>query len=425
MKTEPRMRSGLAVSLLALLVLTCTEGNAIPTFARKYKTSCSTCHYAFPKLNAFGQAFQANGFRYPAATDREVTKEEPVSLGSEGQKRAFPDAIWPADIAGTSPVSLHLTSQMHLNKKDPKLSFEFPHELGLMAAGTVGETFSYFAEVGIEQANELSYGFFVQYDNRPQFHIRVGGIEPMPIQDGLRLTAASYNIGDFHTVADEKSGGNPIWSFGGDQSGIEVWGRTNGPNGRGGFRYALGVANGQSDDSNNAIKTAKDFFVYASYKFGGLGEIGGTKGAESRASAFWLDNSVRVGGYSYVGKSRYGGFDNKFYVVGENWDVWYNRLNLFGSYLYQKDKNVDGADQRVVTKAWFTQGDVVIYPWLIGIGRYEWTRVGADAKASMTFIPGIAVVLRANLKLTPQGLIPLNDRDNRDWEYIVQLTMGI
>lgn len=414
-----------AFLLAAVAVLTVWDrSEAVPTFTRKYRTSCSTCHYAFPKLNAFGRAFQANGYRYPAGTDRDVTKEEPASLGSEGQKRAFPDAIWPADIAGASPLSFHVINRMNLNENDPKASFEFPHELEFLALGTIGETFSYHTELELEHASELAYGLFLQYDYRPQFHIQAGIIDPMPIPNGLRLTATHYNFGNIRAVSSGKSGGNPRWRFRDEQSGISIWGRTNGPKGRGGFRYALGLVNGQNNDDNDDINTPKDFFINASYKIGGLGEIGGTEGAESAASAFWLDNSVRVGGYAYAGKSQYDKFEDRFYLLGGIWDIWYSRLNLFGTYLYQKDKNVDGAGKQVITKAWFAEGDVVLYPWLIGIGRYEWTRVGAGVEASKTFIPGIAVMARANIKFTLQGELPLNDRDKRNWKYVVQIDGG-
>lgn len=38
----------LSVILLTGLSLIVQETQAIPSFARKYKTSCTTCHYAFP-----------------------------------------------------------------------------------------------------------------------------------------------------------------------------------------------------------------------------------------------------------------------------------------------------------------------------------------------------------------------------------------
>ena len=37
----------------------------IPAFARKYRTGCTTCHTAAPKLNVLGEAFRLNGYRFP------------------------------------------------------------------------------------------------------------------------------------------------------------------------------------------------------------------------------------------------------------------------------------------------------------------------------------------------------------------------
>src|SRR5574342_41363 len=97
----------LTLGVLVLLSTVLSErANAIPAFARKYKTSCATCHTAFPKLTAFGEAFRRNGFQFPNGGDAEATKEEPVSLGAEGNKKAFPNALWPSTIPGTSPVSI-------------------------------------------------------------------------------------------------------------------------------------------------------------------------------------------------------------------------------------------------------------------------------------------------------------------------------
>ena len=54
-----------------ILVLSADRSYGIPAFARKYKTSCATCHNGYPKLNAFGDAFRRNGYQFPAGTDPE------------------------------------------------------------------------------------------------------------------------------------------------------------------------------------------------------------------------------------------------------------------------------------------------------------------------------------------------------------------
>ena len=70
---------------------------AVPVFARKYQTSCQTCHTIFPKLNPFGQAFRFNGYRMPAETEEQV-KQKPVSLGAEAYARVWPDAVFPSNV---------------------------------------------------------------------------------------------------------------------------------------------------------------------------------------------------------------------------------------------------------------------------------------------------------------------------------------
>ena len=52
-----------AFLVLALLLFDCRSAMAIPAFARKYGMPCSSCHEAWPKLSAFGQAFKDNGYQ--------------------------------------------------------------------------------------------------------------------------------------------------------------------------------------------------------------------------------------------------------------------------------------------------------------------------------------------------------------------------
>src|SRR5436305_5695889 len=54
------------VSLLVVLAAG-TPAGAVPKFAREYGVGCEKCHSVPPRLNAFGQAFQANNFNWPEA----------------------------------------------------------------------------------------------------------------------------------------------------------------------------------------------------------------------------------------------------------------------------------------------------------------------------------------------------------------------
>ena len=87
----------LRVAGLSGVMLTLAAGvaEAIPAFARKYETSCSTCHLAIQQRNAFGEAFRKNGYKMPEGED-ELVKREKVSLGAPAWKEEFPRSIWPS-----------------------------------------------------------------------------------------------------------------------------------------------------------------------------------------------------------------------------------------------------------------------------------------------------------------------------------------
>src|SRR5947207_15633286 len=98
-----------ACALIACVALVVTESAAfaVPAFARKYQTSCQTCHIVFPKLNAFGEAFRLRGYRMPGETE-EMVKQPPVSLGAPAYKRLWPQAIWPGEISSSAPLAVNV-----------------------------------------------------------------------------------------------------------------------------------------------------------------------------------------------------------------------------------------------------------------------------------------------------------------------------
>ena len=52
------------VTAAVMLVASAAPAAAIPAFARKYRTTCATCHAPVPRLNAFGERFANNGFEF-------------------------------------------------------------------------------------------------------------------------------------------------------------------------------------------------------------------------------------------------------------------------------------------------------------------------------------------------------------------------
>jgi hypothetical protein len=80
-------RRVIALAVLGVCAWNVPTASAIPAFARKYGTSCQTCHTIFPKLNPFGVAFRLRGYRMPNETE-DMVKEKPVSLGAPARCRS-------------------------------------------------------------------------------------------------------------------------------------------------------------------------------------------------------------------------------------------------------------------------------------------------------------------------------------------------
>ena len=405
----------LIVCAIALVFFTAGDSEAVPTFARKYKTSCTTCHYAFPRLNNFGKAFLNNGMRYPG-DDKEYAKEEAVSLGAENYKKVFPNAIWPADIPGAPVISFRAISRVHFqpskNGKAEEFSFETPHELEAFMAGTIGDEMSFFFELEWEHVGEFGYGGWLDYMFSPQFHARLGNIDYLPVHDGMRFTREHYNYYDY---------------FGGlDASGIEIWGAANGPEDRGGLVYSVAAFNGENDGGDNIDKNSnKDVMAKASFKIGGMGVVGSTTASET--SAFWKDNSMTLGGFAQTGKMSNG---YKTRNVGGNADFFFENLNVFGLYMISSEKAPSIASLTAAAEPeWnnsniaFLEADYVVYPWLIPLLRFEYAKEDGAERAKKQLVPGIVIMARANVKFIVTGRHDLNGDSDRN-RYNLQAEVG-
>jgi hypothetical protein len=93
------------IVIAATIVGTTSTAQAIPAFARRYGTSCQTCHIAFPKLTPFGEAFRRNGFAFPGQ-DEDFVKQDQVPLGQEAYRKMFPNAVWPGVLTSSPPLAL-------------------------------------------------------------------------------------------------------------------------------------------------------------------------------------------------------------------------------------------------------------------------------------------------------------------------------
>jgi hypothetical protein len=395
------------LSASALIFLNVPTASAIPAFARKYETSCQTCHVGFPKLNPFGEAFRLNGYRMPKETEEQI-KIKPVSLGADAYKRMWPKAIYPSDLPGQVPLAMNVKmasvysssideSGRHLTQND----FQFPQEANLFAGSTLGEHMSFLGEITYSEQPDGSAQTEIE-----RFHLGINspfGPEHL-VNFKIGKFAADLNDG-FHEMWLATDSGidtlfafNPIGLHGGsglaedgggialaqDVKGLEMYGVAQHR-----IFYTVGIVNGlgPAPEGSGQSHASKDVYGRVDYKFGGMGLDGDTTGI-TLPPENWREKSLRVGLLGYSGSGRGIDFDfpdDKLIVQDRNFTrggvyaSWiFNDLNLFGVALVGRDKLdifdedhtlVDSASHRYHT--WFVQGDYVILPPLQASLRYE------------------------------------------------------
>ncbi|MGH9524908.1 MAG: hypothetical protein ACRD3E_20475, partial [Terriglobales bacterium] len=209
------MRKHAAVLLIAaafLTIMICQlavppKADAIPAFARKYKTSCSTCHDDFPHLNDFGKAFKDAGFKFPSE-DENFIKVPPVMLGAPAQKELWPKTVWPGTIPGMPPIGLRMNNFFQVvgtNRGNfaaaqglgapsiagfvPRTDFE-PGLFSIFTAGNFGSDIAFWVDDDLSVAGSGAAGGLG--DGYLKF-VNIGRFLHLP-KDALNLRAGQFEL---------------------------------------------------------------------------------------------------------------------------------------------------------------------------------------------------------------------------------------
>lgn len=386
------------IVLVTLVVWCSQESLSIPAFSRKYKTSCATCHIAFPKLTAFGEAFRRNGYQFPDGGDAEATKEEPVSLGAEGNKKAFPDALWPSSIPGSVPVSVMAELEAtYAPKGTPKWDFSpLEGEVELMTAGSLGEDISFLGElevvddaIEIERANVIFSNLFG--GTTSLFNLKLGKFEP-----GVFSFSNHRRISPQYGMTTGTLGDN-MWSLESSQKGIEAYGVI--ADGR--LGYNVGLVEGRK----NVANSQKDVYGHLNYKFGGMrldGVVSQGAASATAATQPWQDNSVAIGGFVYSGTATLAvtAPDDGFTMVGGDVNIWYDRLNLILAAARQSDKSpfVGSSGLASDMTSFMVEGSCIVYPWFIPLARFENSKMKDATTSNTRVVTAIQFLIRANVR---------------------------
>jgi len=336
-----------------------------------------------------------------------------------------------------------------------KNDLQFPQEVNIFAAGTLGDHVSYFAETTFGEnpdgsvAVELEHArldFNSPFGPEDLFHFRLGKFAPN-VADGFQEMWISTDA-----AIDSLFAFNPIGVNGGtglaedmSPSPIALPDRVRGIEGYGMIvhraLWVAGIANGVGPSATDTTgrfdgNSAKDVYARFDYKIGGMG-LDGDMGGRPALEKNWQDDSVRLGVFVYRGDASGIGFpmmtdaglktniqDMHFLRTGVYASLFFQNLNAFGVYMHGSDAlNTYSADTAALLgsiepdfHSWFTQADYLFYPWLQGTFRYE-TVTPADrtVPSLRTGVFNVSALVRANVKAMAEYVRDLREGDNHSF----------
>lgn len=400
-------RRGVCAALVAFLIfvgllLEARPAAAIPPFARRYQTACSTCHVQFPKLNNFGEAFRRSGYRFPA-DERAQLKQAPIELVTEARRELFPYSDWPTDIAPIPPVAFILSGVVPIYPDEDTrpegekiVTFDRLFRNATIAAGArFGEDVAIFAELGLAPKEGVSFGrAFIVGSNLfggPWMHLRVGQFEPQ---------VASFS--------STRRGGGPAYRILGDTLRPTGWAlepmlRGLGLSGTFAGRVGYDVGYGQgaltSPLGDPLRQVPRDAYAHLYGKLGGLRLDGIEETGDDRPEA-----SVLVGAFVFRGKHTLDARksasddpdaeDDTFYKAGVDVDARLGIVELLVAGAMERHTLDDSPNTKRLQG--LAEASVTAFPWLTGALRWEVD--GELGYARRRLVPLVTLTPRLNLR---------------------------
>ena len=332
-----------AIAMAAAAVVVWLAGadaaEAIPAFARRYQFSCSTCHAPVPRLKPFGEAFAARGFRL----------EDP----SQEPPRATYDTGDPTlRLLRELPLAIRLDGYGSF-KSDAaaKSDAEFPWAFKLLSGGPLNDHISYYAYFIVEKGSvEGLEDAYLQFNSpfRLPINLLAGQFQvcdPL-FKRELRLERFDYDI--FQT----RVGASPV-SLTYDRGLVASW--TLPGSIESVFQVVNGNGIGHTDEADN-------------FDNDGLKNV-------SLRLARTFNERVRVGVFSYYGRTARADQKNRTYYLGPDLSVTFSdRLQLNVEYLERRDDNplFLGAG-----RDWKTRG---------GFAELTFQPLGADGRYALSLL---------------------------------------
>jgi len=384
-----------ALVLLAAVLLPAPQpANAIPAFARKYGLPCSACHIGWPELNNFGQVFRDNGYQMMNERDSPITRDPsyfPITVRITPQwhrESANNQVVDNAPGGGTGSHAGTLTTD----------GFDLSG-LDLWFAGTLYKNISFSVLPSSDSTASFHFeNAFVRFDNllhSPWLNFKVGKFElDLPVSEKRLLTLSGnggfYYIYHFTPLNDA----NPFGGIGDNQLGVELAGHNANSYTRYTFAALSSVDGSVGLTYSNGQVAGRTFDYYGHFE---------------QAFNTFGNGFMKVGAYAYFGYAPtffqtsggtdiYGRGNKPFYRAGAEWKWYFNKFLVKGVYLHGYDNAflANGIPSNTPAPAltstqraakWnggFLEGQFIISPQWIIIGRWETVHMAQQADVSIT-----------------------------------------
>jgi hypothetical protein len=263
-----RQSSALALAILLFFVADSPTASAIPAFAKKTGLRCSACHEAWPKLNAFGQAFRDNGYQ----------------IGNERDSPVYQSPLyWPASIRITPQWHREHDSAEATNQSatgvQPVTTQGFDLSgIDLWTAGLLAKNISFLALPSSDEYGNFHFeSAWVRFDNllkSPWLNVKTGRYElDMVVSEKRMLTLSQvggiYQMYHYLPLIDPKAfAAAPLaagetgvsttaFGIGDNQLGIEIGGHSHNDY----TRYTVSMLSSSDGAVNLPTSKAYDTFM--------------------------------------------------------------------------------------------------------------------------------------------------------------------
>jgi hypothetical protein len=424
---------------------------AVPSFARKYQTSCLTCHTVYPVLNPFGEAFRRNGYRFPSqkgSVDSDAVKAPMIALGQEEYKKTFPRSVWPSEIPDAVPLSVMFNGAVNVNFPNSDAhdaagnTFNWGGLVGefhLFGAGSLSDTLTYFTQltIGTDSTIDVETAYLLWNDI-------IGPDHAVNLWVG-RLFAPQLTSFGLHSdyLADTRMPAiSVVGLYNGTGSFTIGQGHTDGVEANGILFHRLGWSAGwvaSSSASGLSAPNVEDAYVHVGVKSGGVALDGEGKYGPNVPDPMkpWAEKAITLDAFGYHGLNV---LDNgtgvangaaatpiaqrdSFDVAGATIRAQYDSLTLDSGLQYEYHARpyagtpatvlpnasaFPGVPDYANAKAFVQWNELsyVVFPWLVPAIRTELTRATYEASNPISLfrlVPGVAMLIRPDVRLIVTG----------------------